>query len=217
MAEEQVPPAPKNDSKLFKVYGREFDVATEDGFKQAQTWAEAMSTLVGKQSNEIGDLRKEVEPIRKYNLKGATVDEVALRTKVEQLRDEGNHREADNLMLELVKQSRIHADTRAERETMWADYRTARKEIFDVLPEDMAKSYVFGQYASELESAEDPFALIDRVLQPKAAKLKPRPAVEPPVATATTGTTPAAKPAAPAADVDDRKIYNDMLAEMGFK
>lgn len=222
-------PADKNEQKpqpkIFKVYGREFDIATDEGLKQAQTWSEAMSTLVGKQSNEIGQLRDEVEPVRKYNLKNATADEIGLRKQVAELRAAGNDIDADNLLFEFGRQNRIAAQVELERERMWNDYRNSRSDIFDALPEDMAKSYIFSNYQAELEKADDPFSLMDRVLKPKATKLKPKsasadsqvsaPAPSAPAAVLGAGSPPDKK--AVESKPDESSPMDKVLEEFGFK
>jgi hypothetical protein len=213
---EPVGPAPK----LFRVYGREFDVSTETGFIQAQAFAEGMSTLIGKQSTEIGTLRKEVEPLRKYNLTNASVDEVKILKDVEKLRDEGRHSDADRLMFELYRQTQNVADERLEKERLWNDYRAANSKMFEVLDEEMSKEHVFKNYSSELSKTEDQFGLLDRVLKPKFNKFnKSSDSVNLPPATvgANQGTKTLSKPVSDTPKADDKGAWDKTLEEMGFK
>jgi hypothetical protein len=211
-AEKSNPPAPK----VFKVHGREFDISTDEGFKQAQTWSEAMSTLVGKQGNELGSLREEVAPLRRYNLKKVTPDKIGLLSKVESLRSEGNHFEADKLLASYVEQTELATEATLERERLWNDYKASNPEVFAVLPEDMAKSYVFANYSDKIEGSDDPMGIIDRVLKPKASKLKPVSPVSPPAATLSSGVAPATQTIKPE-DKKEPSAMDKVLDEFGFR
>jgi len=182
--QESVEQAPKEE--IFETAGRKFNIATEEGKRDLRVWMDAVSHLTGRLAQEKGDLEKEVEPLRKYNLKNASVDEVEVMKKVEAFREEGDHVSADRLMWELNKQYKAEASLVQERERLWADYKAQNSDVFEYLPEDMAKDYVFRNYSTEIEEAEDPFKLVDRILRPKAAKFKKpevsAPAVEEPQA-----------------------------------
>jgi hypothetical protein len=56
--ETQETATPAEKSKMLKVHGKEFDVSTDLGLLQAQAWAEAISSVVGRQGQELGDLRR---------------------------------------------------------------------------------------------------------------------------------------------------------------
>jgi hypothetical protein len=208
--------------KILKIHGKEFDISTDDGLKQAQYWGEAVSTLAGRQSNEIGELRREVEPLRKYNLTRPDFDEIEITQKVEKLRAEGEHVEADRLMFELYRQTKLDTEVQREEDRLWSDYRASRPELFQRLPEDMARDYVFNNYRVELRGEADPFSLLDRILKPKASRIEPsQQSSSEPAATLGAGasapsTTPAPEAESAATEEGDG-AWDTALTELGFK
>lgn len=166
---------------LFQIAGKEFDLSTDQGKKDAQLWAEAFSTAIGKQGQELGELRKEVEPLRRFGVKKATPDKMSLLRKVEQLAGEGEHQEAYKALFEYTDQLQARSEYEREKDKFWGSYVQSRPDIFEALPEDMARDYVFSNYEDALVESEDAFGLIDRVLKPKVkgkAKAAPAPAEE---------------------------------------
>lgn len=216
-SKEVAPPASAIQPKIFKVFGREFDISSDQGTKDASLWAEAHESARGRMAQEIGTLRKEVEPLRKYNLKQATLDEMDLRKKVSSLREEGNHLEADNLLFEYGKQTRLASEAALEKERLWEDYCRSRPEIFESIDRDLAKAYVFSNYGKTIEDEEDPAALIDRVLKPKASKVKPQ---EKPVVPAVLGSGSAPDQISKPKEKEEEKgpsAMQKVLEEFGFR
>lgn len=220
--QEKDPEPAAQQNEEFEVLGRKFDLATPEGKRDLKVWSEAMAFRVGSQGQELGDLRKEVAPLRKYGIKSATPDEAKIVSEVERLNAEGRPQDAVKLTLEYSRQVAAEADAKLERERLWADYKSANKDVFETLPEDMAKDYVFRNYQAKLEEADDPLALIDRVLRPKVAKNKTLDDV--PVL-AGKGVAGAASPKPGAQTGGQAKpdegegagSWNKMLDEMGFK
>jgi len=215
----------KTAPQMIPIYGRQFDVSTEEGRTHLRLWAEAHESARGSLANEVGQLRKEVEPLRKYNLKDATLDEVSIATKVDQYRAEGNHLEADKLMFEYSRQVQAVAAQGREEDRLWQDYKSSNPKVFEFLPEDMAKKYIFSEYREALYKSDNPFGLIDSILKPKVSKFLSEPGVqkEAPAAVAGAGSAAASKAAtsvgAQASTTQDKKpgAWDAMLDELGFK
>lgn len=153
---------------FFEFKGRKFNTEAElNAFMDALTFAQ------GKAAQQYGDLKKEVEPLLKYNLKNADVDDVSIMKKVAEHRGNGENDAADALMFEYVKQVKASSDSKTEKNRLWNDYVKSRKEIFEVLDEDMAKDHFFRNYEDKLPEMKDPFSTMDTIFQPKFSKLKP--------------------------------------------
>lgn len=216
---EATPKAPEAEPQILKIHGKEFDVSTPEGFQQAQYWGEAVSSVTGRLGQEVGDLRKEVEPLRKYNLKKPDFDEVAIMQKVETLRAEGENVEADRLMFELYRQAKLDTNIQREEDRLWLDYRAQRSELFESIPEDISRDYIFNNYREELYASDDPFGLIDRVLKPKASRIRPPQSSDAPAATLGAGQagTPPAAPEPKKPEEATSGAWGAMLDEFGFK
>lgn len=163
-AVEQTPAA----KSFLEWNGRKFNNADE-----ARGFMDALAFAQGSAAQKYGEILKEVEPLRKYNLKKADVDDVSIMKQVEQHRAEGNNAQADALMFEYVRQVKADSDNKLEETRLWNDYVASRKDVFDVLDTDMSKDYVFKNYRDKLQETDSPFELLDSVLKPKASKLKP--------------------------------------------
>jgi hypothetical protein len=172
----------KPNELLFEtVGGRKFDLSSEQGRRDLRNFQDGLSYVAGKNAQVAGELQKEVEPLRKYNLKSVTLDEVSILKKIEEHRGQGDHAAADALAIEYTRQIKADAKRETEKERLWSNYKASNQDIFEVLPEDMAKDYVFRTYEKQLEEEKDPEGLIDRVLRPKVAKhIKPRETSIPP-------------------------------------
>lgn len=211
--------APKQE--LFETAGRKFDIATPEGRRDLQMFTDGLSYSAGKNAQRAGDLEKEVEPFRKYDLKAPSLDEVAILKKVEELHQQGLHTDATKLALEYSRQVALDARVEIERERLWGDYVKSNKEVFNFLDEEMAKKYVMSEYKTQLEDEKDPLGFIDRVLRPKVSKIKPAEAstvVEDPPAVMGSGlagaTPPTTKSSTPA---DAKSDWDGLMTDMGFK
>jgi hypothetical protein len=165
--------------KLLKVYGREFDISDERGLLQAQTWSEAMSTLVGRQSTEIGELRKfktDRDQVPK------SYDE--LLKKASELRDEGNHRDADRLLLNFAQEREVSANKKLglerENDRTWEAYFDSRPEVAKLFGKDKVRQV--SEVSLGIYDASNPFQVLDDYWKPKTELLSP-PAPKPPIGT----------------------------------
>jgi hypothetical protein len=200
--------------KLLKVYGREFDVSTEQGMLQAQTWSEAMSTLVGKQSTEIGALRKfksERDQVPK------SYEEVL--EKASELRDSGEHKAADRLMLNFTQEQKVAADRKLalerENDRTWETYFDSRPEVVKLFGKDKVRTV--SEKALGILDDENPFKTLDDYWRPRVDMLvpkssdpqaQPKPREETPPASLSGGP---ARPAPSAAPVAKSESIDDVL------
>jgi hypothetical protein len=124
------------------------------------------------------------------------------------------------MFTELQNTKKKTEQERQENE-FWDEYKRSRSELFEVFPEDVAKTYVFANYKDQLYNVDDPFGLVDSILQPKVAKIK-RPieaktaAPEVPVSL---GTGKAPAPAKKSREEDEiaDKGRKALMEAMGFK
>jgi len=208
-------PAPK---PFMTFKGRSFGTEAE-----ATAFMEGLASSQGTIAQKYGELMKEAEPLRKYNLKQADVDEIDIMKKVEKFRNDGENTEADRLLFEYVRQVKSDSTAKQEEERLWTDYVRSRKDIFDVLDEDLAKSHVFTNYRSKLQDEENPFEFIDRVLAPKASRLKPKQETDgasAPSATLGSGnSTNSAKTTSEEKNLEETSdgSWDKVLDEFGFK
>ena len=163
---------------FLEYKGRTFETAGE-----ATAFMDALALSQGSIAQKFGDLQKEAEPLRKYNLKNADLDEVGMIKKVDALREEGDNASADRLLLEFVQQVKSDGNVRREEDRLWSDYVKARPEIFKALDEDMSRDHVFNNYRDKLNEVDNPFSLFDSVLKPKASRLTPQSSDDDPAAT----------------------------------
>ena len=183
---------------FFEFKGRRFD-----NQESLTAFIEGVTMSQGRLAQQNDELKREVEPFRKYNLKGVTVDEAQIMKQVGEMRDEGNHVEADRLMLEFTRQIKSDTDVKREKDRMWSDYVKARRErVFDVIDEDLARDHIFNNYDDKLQETDDPFGLIDRILEPKANAKRPSSEPAQPTATLGAGNTPSV-PATPSSSSDE--------------
>lgn len=162
-----------NDS-LVEFGGKSFDVSTAEGKMQLKYWAEAFTTAYGKMGQKVGELTKEVEPLRKFGVKKATPDKVALLKEVDSLYAEGRHEDAIRRVFDYADQLTAQTEYQREKDRFWNEYKSTRQDIFDSLDEELAKNYLFSNYEDKLVESDDPFGLADRVLKPKIKSKQPK-------------------------------------------
>lgn len=139
--EEKVEAAPSEKEEVAKpepreveLAGKKFDISTKEGLIQAQTWAEAMSTMVGRQGQELGTLRKfktEMAP---------TESQEKLLGEIQNLRDNGEHGRADELLLAYTRKAQSAAkqelQVEKEKDRFLRSYLKEHKDILDIYDED---------------------------------------------------------------------------------
>lgn len=167
---------------IVKIAGKEFDLSTELGRIQAQAWGEAFSAALGRQGNELGELRKFKSQM------APTKDEAELLAKAQQLREEGDHRSADQLLFGYAKQVQADAQRKLELERendrTWKAYFKQRPELTATFDEETIRTV--SETRLGIYDSQDPFSVLDGFWLPKVPQ-KPQ-------ATATRSTAPSDKP-----------------------
>lgn len=164
--------APDETRYFEPIAGKKFDISTVEGKNQLQGFIQGLSHVTGKLSNEVGTLRKETAPFKKLGVKAETTDEAQLAIKLKSLTDEGRTDEAFGLLFNELKATRLKNERERDANQFWDEYKRSRSDLFEMLPEDVAKTYVFANYGEQLYEVEDPYALIDSILEPKVSRFK---------------------------------------------
>lgn len=170
-SEEGQAPSQANDDVLkIEFMGQEFE-ATPEGIGRYNAARKVFEQTFGRQSQELGTLRKELPHVKKLGVGGST-SRAALFKEVAQLADEGNSDEALKRMANYIQQREVEIESREIEAKFKRDYESARPDIFEVLDKDLAWDHVFSNYRDALYHEEDPVGFVDRILSPKASKLK---------------------------------------------
>lgn len=149
---------------LITVFGKTFDVNDPTQKAQLSTWEEAFRSMQGKQSNELGELRKfhsKLSPI---------LNKDELKTKVRELEEQGNTE--DTVELLFASQAKMLADfeerLKAEKhnDKLWNKYLSKRPELLKAFDEDIIRSY--SEKELGILDADDPFKALDQYWLPKA-------------------------------------------------
>jgi len=164
--EESVEKEPSQEFSQVTYKGRTFNTEAE-----LHAFMDALSFAQGRAAQQLDEERR--NPLRRYNLTSSSQDESEIQKKVEALREEGDHAQADRLMFEYNRQIRADLNVEREKERLWSDYVRSRPEVFQQMDEEMAKNYIFSQYGEKLGEQEDPLGLIDRVLKPRLREPQP--------------------------------------------
>ena len=156
MDEKQGGSVEATEPKLKRISGKEFDVSTPIGEAQYDAWVEALSTLVGHQGNEVGELRKFKSE------HAATDDEAKLLTQVSELRDQGENAKADQLLFnftkEAVAKSKRQLEVERTNEKTWRAYFKDRPELLSQFDEDVIRSV--SETKLDLSKEENPFGAL---------------------------------------------------------
>lgn len=158
--------APKSEM-VFEFQGREFDLATPEGRMAHRAYLDAFSTVVGKVSNENGRLKSELAPFAKLGAKVETVDDASVASKVKQLTDEGKIEEAFGFMFGQMRNMRQQLEQDKREEQFWSTVKTSNRELFESIPDDVAKHYVFSTQRDALYASENPLEFVNSLLREK--------------------------------------------------
>jgi hypothetical protein len=207
--------------QILEAAGRKFDLYTEVGRVGLKNFVEGLSYVTGKLSNEVGDLRKEVAPLRKYSLTDANVDDVAIMQAVEKHRANGEEDEAIRLLFEYNKQVQKSLRGDMEFERLFSDYLVQNpgvRDNMDASDIDIYKDYIRRNHMEQLVKANNPFDVLDSVLGRKS-KAKAAPAEKKEDTDSAYATVGAGRAVSPpqkteAKDEPKRKTFNEVLDEL---
>lgn len=161
----------KAEPRILKVHGKEFDVSTEVGFIQAQTWAEALATTVGKQGKELGDLRS-------FKAERAPSEsEKEIRVKAKQKAAEGDLESALDLLLDYSKETELKLKRQNQvdkaNSELWEEYFVDRTDLVKQLGRDRIKK--IAEASLDLyKQDQDVFKTLDEFFMPLARKETPK-------------------------------------------
>lgn len=148
----------------FEFMGKKFDLSTEKGRIEAQAWSEAFSKMHGKQTNELGELRKFHKRL------APATDESKLIEEVKRLKDDGDEAQMAELLLANQRnlKSEIMDELKKERsnDKAWKRYFDKRKDVLSQFDEDYVRD--FSERNLGIFDAQDPYAVLDAYWLPKA-------------------------------------------------
>lgn len=160
---------------LLKIHGKEFDVSTSEGMIHAQAWGEAISSLVGRQANEVGTLRKfasERKPSK---------TEAELIAAAKQKAAEGDVEGAIEQMFGYAKETETKATERLriERENneTWDSYFETRPELTKQFGKKMVRK-VSESVLDLFQQDQDAFQALDDFWKPKVTVAPVAPVAE---------------------------------------
>ena len=167
----------KVEQRILRIGKKEFDVSTPEGLLHAQAWAEATSSLIGTQGQEVGDLRKETAKLRRVAQEVELLeDDRKLLTEVAGLRENGEHLKADELLVKHSKRTsmKARAGLEAERDNdkTWRQYVSSRKELLKYFDEDEVRAISERKFGEALYDTTEAFSLLDTYWKPKLTALK---------------------------------------------
>jgi hypothetical protein len=195
---------------FFEFKGRRFnDRASLEAF------IEGLSFSQGRLAQQKDELERELAPIRKYDLKKPTLDDVTVARRVEELRLNGQEDEAWKLMFEYANQVRLDVQLEKEFDRLLRDSRAFG--ALDEIDKDIYRDYIKRNYLEQLYQSDNPLQLVETILAPKVSKKAP--AKEEPDYTSIGSTRKAApaKAKAPEPTAPEKGAWDKTLDELGFK
>lgn len=154
---------------ILKVHGREFDVSTEIGRAQHQAWSEAFSTMVGKNSAELGRLRK-FEAERK-----PSADEAELLSKAKAKASEGDVEGAIEMVFSQAKEAELKAAKKLELDRknseLWDEYFSERPDLAKKIGRTRVKT--IAETLDIYNEEKDAFKTLDEFFLPLVPSEKP--------------------------------------------
>lgn len=161
-----------SNSQEIEFMGNSYDINTSEGLAAFNAAKSVFEKMVGKQAQEVGQLRKEVPYVKKFGVRASSPDSAHTLKQITKLSEEGETDKALNLMVELYQKREEEIANRKAEDDFWDAYEGSRPEYFSVLDSEMSKDYFFGTYRQQLAEVDDPVAFADAVFGPKAERLK---------------------------------------------
>lgn len=160
-------------AKLLKVHGKEFDVSTDLGLLQAQAWAEAISSVVGRQGQELGDLRK-----RTFSNDSKSSSDSEVAKKAKDRAANGDIEGAIDEVLSFARETEAKAsrklDIERKNNALWDEYFTGREDLAKKLGKDKVRK--IAEATLDLYNPEqDVFQVMDDFFMPLVKSETPTP------------------------------------------
>lgn len=158
----------KVEARIVNIHGKEFDLSTPEGLMQAQAVYDVMSSVIGRQGNELGQLRKFVK-------EGASPAKSDLYKAAKAKASEGDVEGAIETVLSFAEETQRKADKKLEVERenskAWDAYLDSRKALADVFGKSAIREVSETVLKDRLYDADDPFKLLDEYWLPKVSKI----------------------------------------------
>lgn len=170
--------APETKSKMLKVHGKEFDVSTDLGLMQAQAWAEAISSVVGRQGQELGDLRKQAKQFVSETPKS---DDSEVAKKAKEKVSQGDVEGALEEVLSFARTTEARAAKKLEVERanneLWDEYFQDRPVLTKKLGREKVKK-IASASIDLYDGSKDVFKSLDEFFLPLVGSFEEKPVLE---------------------------------------
>lgn len=160
--------------KIVEIHGKKFDISTPEGLLQAQAVYDVMTTIIGRQGNELGGLRKFVKEV------SPQAEEVDVIKAAKAKASEGDFDSAVDAIFAYSKAEKAKLENKLKAEKhnskTWDAYLDSRKDLVDVFGRSSVReiSEALAEKGSlELYDADDPFKVLDSYWLPKVKRDKP--------------------------------------------
>lgn len=185
---------------------------------ELDSFLEGLAFSQGRAAQAADAMAKELAPFKKLGAKVQTPDQAEVAKRVVALLDEGKAEEAVRAQFEYIDALTTAQARKEAEENFWRDYVKSRKDIFEVLDEDMSKDYVFRNYHDQLYQEEDAFGFLDRVLKPKASKfVSPKPKASEDDVLSPIGKGKSVAPAREPEKKEPEASMDSVLSKLGFR
>lgn len=148
----------------IEFMGQSFDVSTEAGRAGYNAARTVFEKTFGKQSNELGEARKELTHLKQYAQKVTGPSKEELNRKVAELYEEGRIQEAFELTMSYADAIEQKNQSEKAANEWFENYYSSRQQSLSHVPKDMVKSYLFSN-ESQLINSEDAVVAADALLE----------------------------------------------------
>jgi hypothetical protein len=154
---------------LLEVAGRKFDLRNPEEKEQLSKFVSELSTGKGRADQRNGQLLKEISALKKLSA-NSPIDRNAIEQEVSTLAEQGETTKALQAMFSYFDKADVPRQKQQQENLIWSTYVESRPEFFNVLDEDVYKTYTFSNYREELLASDNPIQLLDSIFEPKLKK-----------------------------------------------
>lgn len=214
-----------NNNNVFEVLNRKFNLDDPKEREQMRIFTESLASSAGKNAQEKDALEKKYQQISteaKYSFSREEVNFEEAKKQAAKLRENGaDENQIDEYWASFAQQTGQMAEKNREYDIFWADYRGRNLEAFKSMNPvelDMWKEHIKKNYLNVLESAENPYQVMDQLFEGKLRSAKEEVEEVPPYSglKSSRSYTPSFSPSKEEEKQmdEDQKEYERLLAEL---
>lgn len=157
----------KQESNMVQVFGKTFDVSTEEGRKHLEAWGAGFSAAHGRQANKLGSLRKLEKLVQ------VTEDDQKLEQQIAELRADDKHAEADRLLMTWTQKERGKSSIEMENQRFWLEASKRFNNELQALNWDVDDLQTLAErrLGDRLYDAEDQMEILEEFILAKSPKV----------------------------------------------